>query len=167
MRRGELVSDDLVVSMVSERSSCLSCGGGFLLDGFPRTVVQAEALDELLEQQGVGLDAVLNYELPLDDIVDRLSGRRTCSLCKAVFHVSARPPRKEGICDLCAGQLVQRDDDRSESIRVRMQAYLESTRPLADYYRRTGRLRQICASGTPESILERTLSVLSSSATVV
>src|SRR5271166_5091623 len=99
MRRGELVSDGLVVSMVSERSGCLSCSGGFLLDGFPRTAAQAEALDELLEQQGVGLDAVLSYELPLSEIVDRLSGRRTCSKCKAVFHVTARPRQREGVCD--------------------------------------------------------------------
>ena len=157
MRRGELVSDGLVVSMVSERSGCLSCGGGFLLDGFPRTVAQAEALDELLDQQGVRLDAVLSYELPLDEIVDRLSGRRTCSKCKAVFHVTARPPQKEGVCDLCGGALIQREDDRPESIRVRMQAYEESTRPLADYYQQTGRLLSITADGTPEAILERSL----------
>ena len=160
MRRGELVSDGLVVSMVSERSGCLSCGGGFLLDGFPRTAAQAEALDELLEQHGVGLDAVLSYELPLGEIVDRLSGRRTCSKCKAVYHVTARPPHKEGICDLCGGQLIQREDDRPESVRVRMQAYEESTKPLADYYQQTGRLVTIKAEGTPETILERSLEAL-------
>ena len=160
MRRGELVSDGLVVSMVSERSGCLSCLGGFLLDGFPRTVAQAEALDELLEQQGVSLDAVLSYELPLAEIVDRLSGRRTCSKCKAVFHVTARPSSKEGICDLCEGPLIQREDDRPESIRVRMQAYEESTRPLATYYHDTGRLRTVSAEGTPEAILERSLATL-------
>lgn len=160
MRRGELVSDGLVVSMVSERSGCLSCGGGFLLDGFPRTAAQAEALDELLDQQGVRLDAVLSYELPLPEIVDRLSGRRTCSRCKAVFHVTARPPHKEGVCDLCGGELIQREDDRPESIRVRMQAYEESTRPLAEYYQETGRLLAIQAEGTPEAILERSLASL-------
>jgi adenylate kinase len=160
MRRGELVSDGLVVSMVSERSECLSCGGGFLLDGFPRTVAQAEALDELLDQQGVRLDAVLSYELPLSEIVQRLSGRRTCSKCKVVFHVSARPPAKEGLCDLCGGALLQREDDRPESIRVRMQAYEESTRPLADYYQQTGRLLRIRADGSPEAILERSLALL-------
>jgi adenylate kinase len=157
MRRGELVPDGLVVSMVSERAGCLSCGGGFLLDGFPRTEAQAEALDELLDQQGVGLDGVLSYELPLDEIVTRLSGRRTCSQCKAVFHVSARPPQKEGICDLCGGQLIQREDDRPESIRVRMQAYEESTRPLINYYKRKGRLYSVSAEGTPEAILERSV----------
>ncbi|MGA8348333.1 MAG: nucleoside monophosphate kinase [Isosphaeraceae bacterium] len=160
MRRGELVSDDLVVSMVSERSGCLSCSGGFLLDGFPRTAAQAEALDELLEQQGVGLDAVLSYELPLSEIVDRLSGRRTCSKCKAVFHMTARPPQREGVCDLCGGQLIQREDDRPESSRVRMQVYEESTKPLADYYQKTGCLVSIRAEGTPETILERSLDAL-------
>lgn len=157
MRRGELVSDGLVVSMVQERSGCLSCSGGFLLDGFPRTVSQAEALDELLEREGVAIDAVLAYELPLTEIVDRLSGRRTCSKCKAVYHVSARPPHKEGACDLCGGELIQREDDRPESIRVRMQAYEESTRPLADYYSRNGRLVSVSADGSPEEILERSL----------
>ncbi|MGZ3434116.1 MAG: adenylate kinase family protein [Isosphaeraceae bacterium] len=160
MRRGELVSDSLVVSMVSERSGCLSCSGGFLLDGFPRTAAQAEALDELLEQQGVGLDAVLSYELPLSEIVDRLSGRRTCSKCKAVFHMTARPPQREGVCDLCGGQLIQREDDRPESSRVRMQVYEESTKPLADYYQKTGCLVSIRAEGTPETILERSLNAL-------
>jgi len=146
--------------MVSERSGCLSCRGGFLLDGFPRTAAQAVALDELLEQQGVGLDAVLGYELPLGEIVDRLSGRRTCSKCKAVFHVTARPPQKEGVCDLCGGQLIQREDDRPESIRVRMRAYEESTKPLADYYQQSGRQVPIRAEGTPETILERSLDAL-------
>ena len=160
MRRGELVSDGLVISMVTERSDCLSCGGGFLLDGFPRTVVQAEALDELLEKQGVRLDGVLSFELPIERIVERLSGRRTCSQCKAVYHVTARPPRQEGICDICGGRLVQREDDRPESVRVRMQAYEESTRPLIDYYAKDNRLIPISADGTPEEILERALAAL-------
>jgi adenylate kinase len=160
MRRGELVSDALVVSLVRERARCLRCRGGFLLDGFPRTVAQAEALDVLMAEQGVALDAVLNYELPLEEVVARLSGRRTCSGCKAVFHVTARPPRAEGVCDQCAGGLVQREDDRPESIRVRMRAYGESTRPLAEYYRRAGKLLTIEASGTPAEILGRSLAAL-------
>ncbi len=160
MRRGELVSDDLVVSMVDERSGCLGCRGGFLLDGFPRTVAQAEALDELLDQHGVALDAVISYELPLSEIVDRLSGRRTCSRCKSVYHVNARPPCEEGSCDLCGSVLVQREDDRPESIRVRMRAYEESTRPLTEYYARTGCLVAVSAEGSPESILGRSLESL-------
>jgi adenylate kinase len=160
MQRGELVSDRLVVSMVEERSGCLRCVGGFLLDGFPRTEAQAEALDELLDQQGLALDGVISYELPLDEIVDRLSGRRTCGECKAVFHTTSRPPRDEGICDACGGELIQRDDDRPDAVRVRMEAYLESTKPLTDYYSSTGRLLTIDAHGQPEEILGRTLNML-------
>ncbi len=160
MRRGELVSDTLVVSMVRERAGCLGCRGGFLLDGFPRTVAQAEALDAMLSDLGVTLDAALNYELPLDEIVDRMGGRRTCAGCKAVYHVSSRTPRVEGVCDKCGGQLVQREDDRPEPIRVRMHAYEESTRPLTDYYERTGKLLTIPATGTPTEILERSLRAL-------
>jgi adenylate kinase len=160
MRRGELVSDALVVSLVRERARCLRCRGGFLLDGFPRTVAQAEALDDLLAEQGMTLDAVLNYELPLEEVVARLSGRRTCPGCKAVYHATARPPRAEGVCDQCGGKLAQREDDRPESIRVRMYAYEESTRPLAEYYGRAGKLLTIEASGTPAEILGRSLAAL-------
>jgi len=161
MRRGELVSDGLVVSMVQERAGCLRCGGGFLLDGFPRTVAQAEALDEMLCAQGVILDAVLSYDLPLDAIVDRLSGRRSCAGCKAIYHVTTRKPEVEGVCDQCGGRLVQREDDRPESIRVRMSAYEESTKPLFDYYERHGKLVMVSAAGSPAEILDRSLQSLS------
>jgi adenylate kinase len=160
MRRGELVSDDMVVALVRERTGCLRCQGGFLLDGFPRTRAQAEALDVLLTEQDVILDAVLSYELPLEEIVTRLGGRRTCSGCKAVYHLATRPPRIEGICDQCGGRLVQREDDRPESIRIRMRAYEECTRPLADYYGRKGVLVAVQASGSPEEILGRSLHAL-------
>jgi adenylate kinase len=161
MRRGELVSDALVVALVRERARCLRCRGGFLLDGFPRTIAQAEALDALLAEQGVSLDAILDYELPTEEIVARLSGRRTCPRCKAVYHVTTRPPVAAGVCDACGGGLVQREDDRPESVRVRMQTYQASTRPLTEYYGRTGKLVTIQASGTPAEILERTLAALS------
>jgi adenylate kinase len=160
MRRGELVSDLVVVSMVQERAGCLRCRGGFLLDGFPRTVAQAEALDALLVAQGVVLDSVLSYDLPLDEIVDRLSGRRTCADCKAIYHVITRKPRAESVCDQCGGRLIQREDDRPESIRVRMRAYQESTRPLFDYYERNAKLLKVPATGSPEEILERSLQAL-------
>jgi adenylate kinase len=149
MKRGELVGDDMVVSMVRERAGCLRCGGRLLLDGFPRTVGQAEALDEMLRENGVSLDAVISYDLPLDEIVDRLAGRRTCGQCKAVYHVTARPPKVAGVCDHCGGALVQRDDDRPESVRVRMRAYEESTSPLIDYYAKQGKLIVVAADGTP------------------
>ena len=160
MRRGELVSDALVVALVRERARCLRCRGGFLLDGFPRTIVQAEALEVILAEQGVSLDAILDYELPTEEIVARLSGRRTCPNCKAVYHIVTRPPAVAGVCDQCGGALVQREDDRPESVRVRMQTYQVSTRPLIEYYKRTGKLVTIQASGTPAEILERTLAAL-------
>ncbi|RME93865.1 MAG: adenylate kinase [Verrucomicrobia bacterium] len=160
MQRGELVSDETVLSLVRERSTCLKCRGGFLLDGFPRTVPQAEALDGLLKELGVGLDAVVNYDLPIEAIVARLGGRRTCSQCKAVYHVTARPPRQEGVCDHCGGELIVREDDRPEAIRVRMETYERSTRPLIDYYAAKGLLRTVSAEGSVEEILERTLSAL-------
>jgi adenylate kinase len=157
MRRGDLVSDDVVVALVRERIGCLRCQGGFLLDGFPRTQAQAEALDVMLTEQGVSLDAVLSYDLPLEEIVTRLGDRRTCSGCKVVYHVVTRPPQAEGVCDQCRGRLVQREDDRPESIRIRMRAYEECTRPLADYYARRGILVPVRASGTPEEVLSRSL----------
>ena len=160
MRKGELVTDETVLNIVKERTTCLRCGGGFLLDGFPRTVAQAEALSALLAQEKIQLDAVLSYELPLDTIVARLSGRRTCEKCKAVFHVQSKPPKVEGVCDHCGGRLIQRDDDRPESIKVRMAAYESSTAPLADYYRKQNLLVSISAEGSPEAIYERTAKML-------
>ncbi len=160
MRKGELVPDETVLALVAERSKCLRCKGGFLLDGFPRTVAQAEALDKLLADQKLHLDAVLSYELPLEQVVARLSGRRTCPGCKAVFHIEARPPKVDGQCDHCGAKLYQREDDRPESIRVRMAAYETSTAPLADFYRKRGLLISLPAEGSPEDILERTLKAL-------
>jgi adenylate kinase len=160
MRRGELVSDDVVIELVREHGAALRCPQGFLLDGFPRTVAQAEALESILAEQGVALDAVLCYDLPLEEILVRLGGRRTCSACNAVYHETAAPPRVEGRCDLCGGQLVQREDDRPESIRVRMQAYDASTRPLMEYYRRAGKLLVVSAHGTPDAVMKRSLRAL-------
>jgi adenylate kinase len=160
MRRGDLVPDETVLALVAERVGCLRCEGGFLLDGFPRTVAQAEALEKLMAGEHLKLDAVLSYELPLDNVIARLSGRRTCPGCKAVFHIQARPPKIEGICDHCGGKLYQREDDRPESIRVRMEAYEKSTAPLADFYRRRKLLISVSAEGSPEEIFERSIHAL-------
>lgn len=160
MQRGELVPDTTVLALIRERRNCLRCRGGFLLDGFPRTLPQAQALDELLAREQVALDAVLSYEMPLELIVERLGGRRTCTQCKAVYHVVTRPPQKAGVCDLCGGTLFQREDDKPETIRVRMQTYLQSTAPLIDYYERQGLLRRVDANGSPEEVLQRTLTLL-------
>jgi adenylate kinase len=160
MRRGDLVPDETVLALVAERVHCLRCEGGFLLDGFPRTVAQAEALDKLLAGEKLKLDAVLSYELPLERVVSRLSGRRTCPNCKAVFHVEGRPPKVAGVCDHCGGKLYQREDDRPESVRVRMEAYEKSTAPLAEYYRRQDLLVSIPAEGSPEEIFQRTVGAI-------
>ena len=162
MRKGELVSDEIVLDIVRERIGCLKCGGGFLLDGFPRTVAQAEALTRLLEREHIPLDGVLSFELPLETIVARLSGRRTCQACKAVYHVQSRPPKAEGVCDNCGAQLIQREDDRPESVKVRMAAYESSTAPLAEYYRERSLLVNVSAEGSPEDVYRRTLETLKS-----
>ena len=119
-----------------------------------------EALEQLLEEEGVKLDCVLNYDLPIDEIVSRLGGRRTCEQCKAVFHVATIPPKVEGVCDHCGGKLLQREDDRPESIRVRMDAYQSTTKPLADFYEARGLLKTVSADGAPGEIFARTLEVL-------
>ncbi len=157
MRRGELVPDTTVWDMVRERRKCLRCSGGFILDGFPRTLGQAESLKQLLEEENLPLHAVVNYSLPLAEIVERLSGRRTCKSCKAVFHITRQPSRSGDVCDRCGGQLFQREDDRPESITVRMSAYEKSTAPLIRFYEDLGLLQPILADGTPEEILARTL----------
>ncbi len=160
MKRGELVPDLTVLDMVRERVGCLRCQGGFLLDGFPRTVAQAEALDKILAEEKLKLDAVLSYDLPIERIVARLSGRRTCSKCKAVYHTEARPSQTPGVCDQCGGELFQREDDRPDAIRVRMEAYERSTAPLTDFYRRKDLLVSVSAEGTPEEIFQRAMQAL-------
>jgi adenylate kinase len=160
MQRGELVSDEIVIAMIRERFSCLHCQGGFLLDGFPRTIRQAEALEEMLTELDLKLDAVICYELPMEDIVPRLSGRRTCGSCQAVFHISASPPKVDSVCDHCSDRLVQRDDDQPKAIRVRMRQYEEETRPLIDFYERIGKLQRVQAVGNPEAIFAHTLKLL-------
>jgi adenylate kinase len=160
MQRGELVPDQTVLDMVGERLRCLHCCGGFLLDGFPRTVAQATALEQLLQREEVAMTAVVNYELPREEIISRISGRRTCSNCKAVYHVVSRPPRKEGVCDKCGGKLFQREDDRPESVNVRLEAYEKSTRPLIKFYQERGLLVPVIAGGTPDETFQRTMVAL-------
>ncbi len=160
MRRGELVPDSTVWDMVRERIECLHCGGGFILDGFPRTLGQAESLKQLMESETLALDAVVSYELPPSEIVARLGGRRTCGKCKAVYHVTERPPKVADWCDRCGSRLFQREDDRPESIKVRLETYDRSTAPLIEFYRNLGLLVQVTATGTPDEICERTIAGL-------
>ena len=160
MKAGRLVPDATVIDIVRERVGCLKCEGGFILDGFPRTVLQAEELAKMLKDQNLALDGVLDFVLPIDQIVARLSGRRTCSGCKAVYHVTGRPPKVADVCDICGKALIQRDDDRPEAIRVRMKAYDESTSPLTAYYKARHLLLSINADGTPEEICARAIAAL-------
>jgi len=162
MQRGELVSDSVVWSLIRERSACLTCKGGFLIDGFPRTLEQARKLQEFLDQEHIHLDAVIYYELPLLEIVTRLSGRRTCEKCKAVYHITEQPTKIPGMCDICGGNVVQRDDDRAEAVRTRMAAYMDSTQPLVDFYTDIDLLVRVSARGTPAEISDRTRGELDS-----
>ena len=165
-RLGALVPDTTVWEMVRERTACLRCRGGFILDGFPRTLVQAESLKKLMEDERLSLEAVVNYELPLGEIVERLSGRRTCEKCKAVYHVSRQPSQTSGVCDRCGGRLFQHEDDRPEAVTVRMEAYQRSTAPLIEFYRKLGVLLPIAATGSPDEICTRTIASLQQAAPV-
>ena len=160
MRRGDLVPDSTVWEMVRERSGCLHCEGGFVLDGFPRTLAQADSLSQLMHKENLALSAVVNYELPVDEIVSRLSGRRICEKCKAVFHATRQPSRVEGVCDQCGGRLYQREDDRPESVKLRLEVYESSTSPLIQFYREFGLLVPVAATGSPEEICDRTMIAL-------
>lgn len=160
MKRGELVSDETVIQIVRERLGCLACRGGFLLDGFPRTVPQAAVLDVLLKNQNLQIDAVVSYDLPEPELIARIGGRRTCPVCKAVFHTQLRAPRQEGICDTCGTGLMLREDDLPDAVHVRQVAYMESTAPLLTYYREQRLLVHVPATGVPEEVFGRTLIAL-------
>lgn len=162
MKRGELVPDSVVIDMVRERVRCIACGHGFLLDGFPRTVEQAIALDALLTEAGVQLDAVLSFDLDEEKVIARLSGRRTCPTCKRTYHITGNPPKVAGICDHDGAALIQREDDRPEAIAVRLRAYHKQTAPLIDYYAAKGLLHSINADGNPEAVFGRAREVLGS-----
>jgi adenylate kinase len=156
MKRGELVPDETVLDLVRERLRCLKCPGGFLLDGFPRTVAQAASLEKLLTEEHLRLSAVFNYDLPVEQIISRVFGRLTCPNCKTVYHATTRPPKIAGHCDKCGGKLFQREDDQPTAVKVRMDAYLNSAAPLIEFYRQRGLLMDIDANGTPDQICRRT-----------
>ncbi|HSV73139.1 MAG TPA: adenylate kinase [Chthonomonadales bacterium] len=149
---GQLVPDDIVIGLVRERLAMPDCDKGLLLDGFPRTVPQADALGSLLADLGRDLTGVLDFALNDEELVNRLSGRRTCPKCTATYHVVAMPPRQAGICDACGGELIQRADDQPESIRKRLQEYAAKTEPLLSYYRERGKLHTVDAAPKPDAI---------------
>ena len=153
MEAGKLVPDDVVIGIIRDRLSRSDGADGFILDGFPRTVAQAQALDRMLLDSGAGgIDYVVNFEAPNQEIISRLSGRRTCPDCQAVYHVEHAPPRQEGRCDKCGAALVQRADDKPDTIAARLKVYDQQTSPLVDYYRERGLLRQLDATVPIDSV---------------
>ncbi len=160
MQRGALVPDDLVVDIVRERITCMACQQGFLLDGFPRTAAQAEALEGILEKAGVKLDAAIAFLANDAEIVSRISGRRVCRSCKATFNLEMSPPRLPGVCDKCGGELFQRDDDKPEVVRNRLVAYHATANPVLEFYRAKGLLHEIPVGNTPQETFEKTHKVL-------
>jgi adenylate kinase len=155
MDRGELVPDAVVIGIVQEKVLEPICAKGFILDGFPRTVVQAEELSKMLTACGSALERVVNFEVPREDIIRRLSGRRSCPKCQAVFHMDFAPPQKTGACDRCGESLVQRSDDKRETIEARLKVYEEQTAPLISYYRGKGLLSTLDGAGSVDVVYER------------
>ncbi|AIV34710.1 adenylate kinase [Streptomyces sp. G3] len=161
MDAGNLVPDEVTIAMAKDRMEQPDAEGGFLLDGFPRNVSQAEALDELLETEDMKLDAVLDLEAPEDEVVKRIAGRRVCRNDSAhVFHVTYTPPKKEGVCDVCGGELYQRDDDSEETVRKRLEVYHTQTEPIIDYYKSQGLVATIAATGPVDEVTRRALEAL-------
>jgi adenylate kinase len=152
MAEGKLVPDALVLDIVKERLLQPDAAKGFILDGFPRTIPQAERLEQAVASHGKKLDAVISLEVPIDTLVERISGRRSCPKDGSVYHVVQNPPRRDGYCDLCGTGLVQREDDREDKVRTRMEAYAASTAPLKDFYARRGLLHLVDGVGAPEAI---------------
>ena len=146
MKAGGLVSDDLIMGIMQERLKQDDCKAGYLLDGFPRTIPQAEALKVLLDKMGEKLDCALELDVPRDVIINRLTTRRTCTQCGEIYNVKSKPSKLEGICDVCGGDIVQRDDEAEEAILNRLQVYSEQTAPLIDFYRDEGLLLSIQGS---------------------
>ena len=160
MNRGELVPDDLVIEIATTRLLEDDCRNGFLLDGFPRTVYQAEKLDEFLAARDSKIDKVLDIAVEKDELIARLTGRRVCKACGASFHVVNIPPKKEGVCDFCGGELIQRADDNLETVTNRIDVYEAQTIPLVEYYEKAGNLVHIDGSTGLENVFADIVSAL-------
>jgi len=162
MDAGKLVPDEVVIGIIQDRLAQPDCKKGFILDGFPRTVPQAEALDKVLAGLGTKLDHVVSIDVPEEDLVTRLCGRRTCKNpdCGQMYHIKYTPPKKEGICDKCGSELYQRDDDNETTVRSRLATYNQATKPLIDYYQAKGLVRPIAGVGSIEDIFNKIVSIL-------
>jgi len=154
MDQGQLVPDEVVIGIIDNRLRAPDCNPGFILDGFPRTIAQAEALQAILTKIGKSIHHVINIEVGPDELVRRLTGRRTCKNCGAMFHILFHPPKQDGVCDRCGGTLYQRADDKEETIRTRLKEYQKQTAPLIEYYQRKNMLRSIPGMGGQDQIFE-------------
>jgi adenylate kinase len=160
MDAGELVPDGVVLGLVREAMIAPEASAGFILDGFPRTVAQAEGLHGLLEERGTRLDAVVYFDVPEEELVRRLAGRRVCPSCGAPFNVHSDPPAVAGTCDKCGSELETREDDREDTVRVRLRVYREHTKPLLEWYGKTSTLRELDAVGSVDEIFDSLLGVV-------
>ena len=160
MDAGKLVPDSLTIGIVKERFMKADCEKGFLLDGFPRTIAQADALDQMLEQLSTHLDVVLNIDVPTDDLITRLTGRLICRQCQTPYHKEFNPPKQNGVCDLCGGELYQRVDDSETTVTARLEVYNRQTAPLISYYANSNRLVTVSGKGSVEEVSQRILTAL-------
>jgi adenylate kinase len=158
MDKGELISDSLMVGVIEERLRRPDCASGFILDGFPRTVAQADALHKMLTQLGGSVEYAVSLAVPNDELLKRLSGRRTCRDCGAMYHIIFDPPTNSGLCNKCNGELYQRDDDHEDIISSRLEVYERETTPLLDYYRKNRQLVEVDGIGGRDDVLGRILS---------
>lgn len=158
--KGELVPDNMVISVVENRLQKEDCKKGFILDGFPRTRIQAEALQNVMKKNNMSLDAIINVDVSIDVLLKRLSGRRICGNCGANYNLISSPSKKENICDICSGQLYQREDDKEEVVKRRLIAYQNQTKPLIEYYQKQGILKTIKSDDTVVNVIQRIISVL-------
>ncbi|NOY63977.1 MAG: adenylate kinase [Nitrospirae bacterium] len=162
MDRGELVPDSVVIGLVKERLQQDDCKKGFILDGFPRNTSQAETLDQVLDEMGMPLQVALSVDVDFDVLMKRLTGRRTCKSCGQMYNIYFSPPQKEGVCDKCGGELYQRDDDKEETIKKRLEVYEAQTAPLIDYYEKKGILKRVNGVGNIDEIFANICAILDS-----
>jgi len=160
MDKGALVPDEVVIGIIEERLKKPDCKGGFILDGFPRTVAQAEALGDILKKMGIGIDHLINIEVRDDELLKRLTGRRTCRKCGGGYHVLFDPPKNEGICNECNGELYQRDDDKEDTIKSRLRVYHEQTAPVIEYYQKMDVTRNVDGVGKIDGIFKRIIDAI-------